>query len=149
MPPDLQTRPARHDDLGRIIALYRFLSPEDPALSDAEALRIWRDILNASGVTVFLGEVAEQAVTTCTLVIVPNLARNGRPWTVIENVVTHPEFRARGFETTILAAAMRHARAANCYKVVLSTGSKKESTLAFYEKAGFARGSRTAFEQRF
>ena len=49
----------------------------------------------------------------------------------------------------VLSEAARRAREANCYKIVITTGSKRESTLAFYEKAGFKRYTRTVFEQRF
>jgi hypothetical protein len=33
------------------------------------------------------------------------------------------------------------------YKIMLMTGSKKESTLSFYEKAGYNRSDKTAFIQ--
>jgi hypothetical protein len=35
----------------------------------------------------------------------------------------------------------------NCYNLMLLTGSKKESTLNFYEKAGYNRNDKTAFIQ--
>ena len=35
----------------------------------------------------------------------------------------------------------------NCYKMMLLTGSKEESTLQFYEKAGYNRKDKTAFIQ--
>ena len=39
------------------------------------------------------------------------------------------------------------AQKENCYKVMLLTGSKKESTLNFYERAGYNRNDKTAFIQ--
>lgn len=35
----------------------------------------------------------------------------------------------------------------NCYKMMLLTGSKNESTLAFYERAGYNQNDKTAFIQ--
>jgi GNAT superfamily N-acetyltransferase len=35
----------------------------------------------------------------------------------------------------------------NCYKLMLLTGSKNESTLNFYEHAGYNRNDKTAFIQ--
>ncbi|MEE0157694.1 MAG: hypothetical protein UER27_10665 [Acutalibacteraceae bacterium] len=35
-----------------------------------------------------------------------------------------------------------------CYKVMLLTGSKQESTLRFYERCGFDRHAKTAFLRR-
>jgi len=33
----------------------------------------------------------------------------------------------------------------DCYKIMLMTGSKKESTLRFYERCGFSMNEKTAF----
>ena len=35
----------------------------------------------------------------------------------------------------------------NCYKMMLLTGSKKESTIKFYERAGYNSSDKTAFIQ--
>ena len=35
----------------------------------------------------------------------------------------------------------------NCYKLMLLTGSKQDSTLKFYEQAGYNRNDKTAFIQ--
>jgi GNAT superfamily N-acetyltransferase len=149
MSAELTTRCAGAEDLAAVMALYGLLNPSDPPVSDAQAQGIWQRILGDSSARVLLGEISGQPVTTCMIVIVPNLTRGGRSYAIIENVVTHPDFRKQGHGTAILGEAVRLARLENCYKVVLTTGSKRESTLAFYEKAGFTRNSRTAFEQRF
>ena len=39
------------------------------------------------------------------------------------------------------------ARENNCYKMMLLTGSKEESTLNFYRKAGYNSSDKTAFIQ--
>lgn len=49
----------------------------------------------------------------------------------------------------MLQKAQEIAKERGCYKVTLMTGSKKEETLRFYEKAGFERGSKTGFIVRF
>jgi GNAT superfamily N-acetyltransferase len=148
VPDDLNIRPATEADLGPLLGLYRHLSPEDIQLGGDVADAIWAAMLRASGVLPLVGEVDEQLVTTCILVVVPNLTRGGRSFAIIENVVTHPSYRRRGFGTAILREAIDRAWSMNCYKVVLTTGSKRESTLCFYEKVGFKRGTRTAFEMR-
>jgi ribosomal protein S18 acetylase RimI-like enzyme len=89
-----------------------------------------------------------EIVSSCVLVVVPNLTRTCRPFALIENVITHPAFRRRGFGTSVLMEAVRIARAEDCYKVVLSTASTREGTWLFYERAGFKRGTRTTFEIR-
>ena len=48
----------------------------------------------------------------------------------------------------LLQEATRLAREAGCYKIMLLTGSKQESTLRFYEQNGFRRGEKTGFLKR-
>jgi GNAT superfamily N-acetyltransferase len=95
-----------------------------------------------------VAEAAGELVSTCTLVIVPNLTRGARPYGLIENVVTHSRHRRTGLGQAVLSAALKAAWNADCYKVMLATGSRHEETLRFYEKAGFTRGGKTFFEAR-
>jgi len=82
------------------------------------------------------------------LAIIKNLTRSGRPFGLIENVVTQSEYRNKGYGTAVLQQAVETAKENNCYKVVLLTGRKEESKLRFYEQAGFERGIKTGFIKR-
>lgn len=84
-------------------------------------------------------------MSSATLVVVPNLTHGCRPYALIENVVTHADYRGRGYATAVMAAAELAARGAGCYKIMLLTGSKAESVLGFYEKCGYNRRDKTAF----
>lgn len=96
----------------------------------------------------FLGALASGlAVSSCTLSVIPNLTRNAAPYAVVENVVTHEDHRRCGYGRAVLAHALAQAWRQGCYKAMLLTGSKKESTLRFYEDAGFRR-EKTAFVAR-
>ena len=77
--------------------------------------------------------------------MIPNLTRGGRPYGVIENVVTQAEHRACGFGKAVLAEALSAAWSQGCYKVMLMTGRKDEATFQFYESAGFDREAKQAF----
>lgn len=66
---------------------------------------------------------------------------------MIENVITDEAFRKRGLATACLNYAREIAVRENCYKMMLLTGSKEESTLKFYEQAGYNRKDKTAFIQ--
>jgi GNAT superfamily N-acetyltransferase len=66
---------------------------------------------------------------------------------LIENVITDALYRNKGLATQCLEYAKELARRENCYKIMLLTGSKKDSTLHFYEKAGYNREDKTAFIQ--
>jgi GNAT superfamily N-acetyltransferase len=88
-------------------------------------------------------------VSSVTLVVIENLTNNLRPYAIIENVVTHADFRGRGYASVLMQKASDTAEKLNCYKIMLLTGSKKESTLAFYDKCGFNLDEKTGFIKRF
>ena len=73
-------------------------------------------------------------VATVTFVIVENLTYQLRPYGIIENVVTHPDYQKQGYASALLQRALEIAKAAHCYKVTVATGSKKKSTLIFIGK---------------
>ena len=144
--PDI--RPAKPDDLTGILTLYRQLNPGDPVLDRAAAETAWASLLSCGLITPFVAEMAGLVVSSCTLAIVPNLSRGARPYGVVENVVTHADHRRARLGRAVLHAALDKAWTANCYKVLLATGSRKETTMRFYEGAGFQRGGKTYFEIR-
>lgn len=76
-----------------------------------------------------------------------NLTRNVRPYAFVENVVTHTDFRGRGYAKECLDYAKQLSQDADCYKMMLLTGSKSDSTLNFYKKAGYNCVDKTAFIQ--
>jgi GNAT superfamily N-acetyltransferase len=143
----LVTRVASRADLPRLLSLYLHLDPADrfPTLDVAE--RRFDDLHNYPGSANFVGVVEGDVVTSCTLIVVPNLTRGGQPYGLIENVVTHSSFRGRGFGKQVLRAAVAAAWQVDCYKVMLMTGSKMPSTIAFYSSAGFEQ-SKTGFQIR-
>ena len=147
MDTPLVIRSASRPDLPQLLALYPHLDPTDriPSLDVAE--RRFEALHNYRGSAIFIGAVDGAVVTSCTLVIIPNLTRGGQPYGLIENVVTHSAFRGRGFGKQVLQAAVAAARQADCYEVMLMTGSKRPSTLAFYASAGFEQ-NKTGFQIR-
>ena len=76
-------------------------------------------------------------VSSVQMAIIESLTHNVRPFAVIENVVTHFEYRNHGYASALLEKATEIAKEKGCYKISLETGSNKESTLNFYRKNGF------------
>ncbi len=142
-------RSAVVDDLPAMLVLYRHLSPDDPPLPVAAASPSWSALLTSPLADVLVAQVDGTVAASCLLLIVPNLTRGGRPFAMIENVVTDAAFRRRGLGTRLLALAGDRARAAHCYKIMLATGRTDEAVLRFYEQAGFTRGGKTFFEMRW
>lgn len=146
MPHHIRT--ATEQDLPGLLALLRHLNPDDPTPPPAATAAAWQAMLAMPGLHVFLAERDGQAVASCTLIQVPNLTRGTRPYAFIENVVTHAAHRRQGLGRAVLEAALAAAWAAGCYKAMLLTGSKLESTLRFYAGAGFRRDEKTGLVAR-
>ncbi len=147
MATELTIRRARREDLPELVQLYRHLVPDDVPVGTGQAEEIWERFSHYGDSGIFLGLIDDRKVATCTLVVVPNFVRSGASYALIENVVTHADFRGRGHGKAVLLAAVEEAWALGCYKVMLLTGSKDPATLGFYRNAGF-QTSKTGFEMR-
>lgn len=140
---------AERNDLRAILALYRHLHPRDPELNqDEKTFGIWRDLMDDPKIHLLVAREGDAVIATCTLVIIPNLTRGARPYALIENVVTDPDYRGRGIGTALLRYAQSLAWERDCYKAMLMTGRKTPEIVRFYEGAGFLGGDKLAFVAR-
>jgi GNAT superfamily N-acetyltransferase len=144
---DIVIRPIERADLPTLLALYQHLNAEDPMLDLPLAERRFAEILVHPGMTIFAAFAGDQAVSSVTLVVIPNLTRGGASYALIENVVTHANYRQRGLAAMVIRKATETAWERNCYKVMLLTGSKDPATLRFYANCGFAQ-DKTGFQIR-
>lgn len=132
-----QIRLATIDDLPGVLALYKELRPHDPELSHDNATRLWDEILKNSDVHVFVCDVEGQLASSCMLAVVPNLASGGRPFGIVEHVITLARFRRRGLAQIVLKSALAFAWSRRCYKVVLLSGAQRLEAHKLYEAVGF------------
>jgi len=128
-------RLARAADLDGVLALYRELRPRDPPLRDAKAA--FARILDDASLSLVVCERDRSLAATCLLAVVQNLASGGRPFGVIEHVVTLPAFRRQGLAREALQHALELAWAKGCYKVMLLSGAGREAAHRLYESVGF------------
>ena len=144
----IKIREIIQDDLEDLLKLYEQLGPNPFVQVDEHILDVWNKILQNKDYHIVVADVDGAVVSTCTCVIIPNLTHNQRPYAVVENVVTDQNFRGKGYATSCLNYAKEIAIKNNCYKLMLMTGSKKETTLNFYRNAGYTDKTKTAFDQR-
>ena len=138
----------KKEELNDLLALYKHLNSDDGDLIvDTRVRAVWDGILADPGQCYLVAEVDGKLVSSCVLTIIQNLTRHATPYGLIENVVTHPEYRNRGIGTRVLQRAQAIAREQGCYKVMLLT-SRREA-IPFYEHAGFDGRSKTGFIARF
>lgn len=108
-------------------------------------INTWKNIISDKNQNIIVKVIEEKIVSSCVCVIIPNLTRNIRPYALIENVVTHKDFRKKGYATECLNYAKEIAERENCYKIMLLTGAKDNSTLRFYSNAEYSSTDKTAF----
>ena len=141
-------REAAKNELKQLLELYTHLHDNPFPSIDSRIENIWSRIMNDANHHIVLGYIEEQLVSSCVIVIIENLTRMQRPYAVIENVITHPNYRGNGYASLVLSAAKDIAIKNNCYKIMLMTSSKQDSTLDFYRRAGYNSDEKTAFVQR-
>ncbi|MBQ9518018.1 MAG: GNAT family N-acetyltransferase [Eubacterium sp.] len=140
-------REIKENELNELLELYIHLH-ETGVPEDSETLKdTWATIINDKNHHIIVAEENGKLISSVVCVIMPNLTRNVRPYAFIENVVTHSDYRKRGYATACLNYARDIAKKENCYKMMLLTGSKDESTLNFYKQAGYNSADKTAFIQ--
>ncbi len=140
-------REINENDFDGLMKLYTHLHEKDIPHKDEKISKIWEEIISDKKHHIIAAEEDGEIISSCVCVIIPNLTRGQRPYAFIENVVTHFDYRKKGYATACLNYAKEIAEKENCYKLMLLTGSKDESTLNFYRRAGYNSEDKTAFIQ--
>lgn len=138
-------REAEYSDLDGLLELYTFLHDNPIPEKDKSLADLWDRIMSDKDHHIIVAEEDGIIASSCVCVIIPNLTHGQQPYAFVENVVTRPGYRKKGLATACLDFAKSIAEIEGCYKIMLLTGSKEESTLRFYERAGFNRNDKTAF----
>lgn len=85
----------------------------------------------------FVAEIDGEAVGMVNLALFERMPKPGRPasrWAYLGNAFVLAAHRNRGIGAALLDAAVEHARARSCARIVLSPS---ERSVRFYERAGF------------
>lgn len=134
---DAEFGTAQLSDIDRLLQLYAELRPHDPAYAQGEAEQALGHVLCQRHIKLVVARVDGEAVATCMLALVANFASGGRPWGIIEHVVTTASHHGRGIGRGLLRYALDLAWQENCCKVVLLSGSQRQAAHRLYESAGF------------
>ncbi len=140
-------REINKEDFEGLMTLYMQLHDNPMPEKTNEIMALWNQIIEDDNHHIIVAEEDGKIVASCVCVIIPNLTHGQRPYAFVENVITDSNYRKRGLATACLNHAKEIALKENCYKLMLLTGSKEESTLHFYEQAGYNRKDKTAFIQ--
>lgn len=135
------------EDFDDLMKLYMQLHNNPMPEKTFEIMELWDRIINDKDYHIIVAEEDGKIISSCVCVIIPNLTHNQRPYAFVENVITDEAYRGKGLATKCLNYAKEIALKENCYKLMLLTGSKKDSTLNFYRQAGYNSEDKTAFIQ--
>ena len=81
-------------------------------------------------------ETRGRVIGTATLIIVPNLSYQGRPYGIVENIVVDAAERGLGYGEVLLRHVVDEAREAGCYKLSLTSNKRRSDAHRFYEGVG-------------
>ena len=140
-------REVNENDLNKLLQLYLYLHEDSIPEMTEHLENTWSTILQDKNHHIIVNEIEGEIVSSCVCVIIPNLTRNISSYAFIENVVTNAAYRGKGYATECLDFAKEIASTEHCYKMMLLTGSKNESTFDFYRYAGYNSTDKTAFIQ--
>lgn len=137
----LIVRPASEDDLPAILDLYAQTGMNGGVTMSADRARaLFRRIAGYPDYGLYV--VADRdgtVVATYALLIMDNIAHNGTPLSIVEQVCVATSAQGTGLGTLMMHHAMDVSRARGCYKLALSSNVKFERAHAFYDKLGFQR----------
>jgi GNAT superfamily N-acetyltransferase len=125
------------------LALYNELTV-GPEARDS---RSFHSVLKHPGTTVYGADRGGAVVAMVTLHLLPNVTWGGRPYGLIENVVTARIYRGQGVGKAVLSHAVAEAFKARAYKVILMTGRARDAK-GFYESVGFSSEDKYAMVMR-
>jgi GNAT superfamily N-acetyltransferase len=140
-PAGARVRDATEADLPRLVELLAQLSTDTPREELGPPLperyrAAFRAIETAPGQRVFVVEAQGRVVGSAMLVIAPNLTHQGRPFALVENVVVDATERSSGYGELLMHHALDAARAAGCYKLVLTSNKLRKDAHRFYKRLG-------------
>ena len=144
----MSVRIATINDLPKILDLYKELNPEDDELDLITATVIWNNTESKNTTKYLVAIDNNEIVGTCNISIIENLTRSGRPYGIIENVITASKYRRKGIGKELIETAVEYGKNNNCYKIILLSSSKRIEAHKFYESIGFNGNSKKGFELR-
>lgn len=132
-------RKAKRTDANDLKVLYfEYLTHFPP--EEEQDMDLWEHLLDKfekdENMYLLVMEEGGKVVSSVQMAIIESLTHNVRPFAVIENVVTHADYRNKGYASALLEKASEIAREHRCYKVFLETGSNKKAPWIFTERTG-------------
>ena len=102
-------REIKENELNELLELYLHLHEKEVPESNEHLTNTWKTITEDKNHHIIVKEVNGKIISSCVCVIIPNLTRNIRPYAFVENVVTHKDYRGKGYAVPALKLMLDHA----------------------------------------
>ncbi|MFY7910542.1 MAG: GNAT family N-acetyltransferase [Emticicia sp.] len=132
-------RQATLNDVKDILHIYAESLDNGKVLSVEKAQRIFLKQQQYPDYKVFVAEYEQQLVGTFAILIMENMAHQGTPSAVVEDVGVLPSVQGKGIGKLMMEYALNYAKEKGCYKMSLSSNLKREKAHQFYESLGFQK----------
>jgi ribosomal protein S18 acetylase RimI-like enzyme len=106
-------RLAQREDYTQLSGLLNHSNPTDPEETKVE-YQIFQEIIGSNYLDLIVAENNSLLVGSCYLNIMPNMTRGGRPYAVIENVITHSASCNQGIGQALITRALELVWKENC-----------------------------------
>lgn len=136
----IHIREADSGDLGSVLALYAQPEVDDgQVLTLEQATAMLGRFRSYPNYKLYVALMGERIVGTFTLLLVENLAHQGAPSGLVEDVVVAVDCHRQGIGKQMMNFALERCREARCYKMALSSNGRRTAAHRFYESLGFVR----------
>jgi len=133
-------REATEQDLHSVLSLYEQLGMDDGnVLTPDDAKVIFRRMKSYPDYTLYVAVSDNDIIGAFSLLIMDNLAHEGAPSGIIEDVIVREDLRGLGIGSRMMNFAMHLCKKKGCYKLALSSNIQRESAHRFYEKLAFKK----------
>jgi GNAT superfamily N-acetyltransferase len=138
-PDGLTIRPARADDVGRLVALLALGAVEaSPSVAaDLAAYAAALHDIDAGPGALLVADLRGEAIGVCQLIVFRHLQHGGGLCAEVESVHVHPDHRGRGIGHDLMRAAIERARQLGCYGIQLTSNAVRTDAHRFYQSLGF------------
>jgi GNAT superfamily N-acetyltransferase len=135
---DVEIRKATAADVPHLLRLFAQLDEGRREVMPLEAaLSLFRKTAENPNHAIYVATLRGDVVGTFAMLVMENMAHAGAPSAIVEDVVVDEAQRSRGIGKGMMFFAMEVAGARGCYKLALSSNSKRERAHAFYRSIGF------------
>ena len=124
------------DDYTDARALYQTLTTGHSLPDPKDGIVPFERLLAHPGTRILGAQMDGQIISMATLHVLPNMTYHAKPYALIENVATLPNYQGNGYGRSVMQAAAHAAWAAGVYKIMLLTG-QLHGAKGFYEQLGY------------